>query len=178
MISESLARRYSVAIFNLAVDRNVLDAVAEEISLINEVLINNNKFRYFLFSPRIDINAKKQVLKSIFGDSITPILLNFFFLVLDKKRQTLLLKMFEHFSTLYDNHRNRTVIIIRPAVSLDSDTHAEIKRVFEKALHKTVTIREDVDPSIVGGLQIRANNTVYDSSILYSLSRMKDLLLN
>lgn len=178
MISESLARRYSVAVFNLARDRNVLDDVAAEFSMVDEVLRKNDKFRYFLFSPKIEINEKKEVLKSIFGDSITPTLLNFFYLVLDKKRQTLLLKMFKHFSTLYDNHRNRTEIIIRPAVSLDSDTHAEIKRVFEKAINKTVTIREEVDPSIVGGLQIQANNTVYDSSISYNLSRMKDLLLN
>ena len=178
MISESLSRRYSVAVFNLARDRNVLDSVAEEFSLISEVLRKNDKFRYFLFSPKIAITAKKQVLESVFGESITPTLLNFFYLVLDKKRQTLLIKMYAHFSTLYDNHRNRMEITIHPAVALDSDTHAEIKRVFEKAINKTVTIREEVDPAIVGGLKIRANNTVYDSSILYNLSRMKDLLLH
>ena len=178
MISESLARRYSVAVFNLACDRNVLDTVAEEFSIIDGMLRKNDNFRYFLFSPKIDLNEKKKVLKSIFGDTVTPTLLNFFFLVLDKKRQTLLLKMYEHFSTLYDSYQNRTVITVKPAVSLDSDTHAEIKRVFEKILNKTVTIREEVDPSIVGGLQIRANNTVYDSSILYSLGMMKNLLLN
>jgi F-type H+-transporting ATPase subunit delta len=178
MISESLSRRYSVAVFNLAQSKNVLDDVAEEFALIDGILRKNDKFRYFLFSPKIATAEKQQVLKSIFGDTITPTLLNFFFLVIDKKRQTLLLTMYKHFSTLYDNHRNRMEITIRPAVALDSDTHAEIKRVFEKATSKTVKIREEVDPSIVGGLKIRVNHTVYDSSILYSLSRMKDLLLN
>lgn len=178
MIAESLARRYSVAVFNLARDRNELDRVAEEFSMFYNILNDQDKFRYFLFSPRIGAIEKKKVLKSIFGDNLSHTMLHFLHLLLDKKRQTLILKMYGHFETLYNNLQKKAEITVRHAAELDQDTRSEIKRVFEKELQKSVTIIEKIDPSVVGGIQIRANNTVYDASIAYRLGKMKQLLLS
>ncbi|GAI74107.1 unnamed protein product, partial [marine sediment metagenome] len=68
MIAESLARRYSVALFNLAHDRDELEQVYEEFTLFNDSLEKQDKFRHFLFSPKVDAGEKKRVLKSIFGE--------------------------------------------------------------------------------------------------------------
>jgi len=140
MIAESLARRYSVALYNLSRERNELERVYEEYSMIEGVLKKQDKFRYFLFSPKIDTKEKKSVLRTIFGEEISHTLLYFFFLLLDKKRQTLLIKIFEHFVTLYNNYHKKTTITVRPAAALDRETHTAIKRVFETRLDRTVVM--------------------------------------
>lgn len=177
MISESLARRYSLALFNLARNRDELERVSEEFKLIHDLLKSMDNFRHFLFSPKVEAAKKKGVLKSVFGKEMSHTMLYFLYLLIDKKRQTLVMKMHSHFVTLYNNHYKKAIITIRPAVSLDRETHAEIKRVFEKMLNRTVTALEEVDPSLIGGIQIRVNNTVYDASVANRLSAMRRVLM-
>jgi F-type H+-transporting ATPase subunit delta len=173
MISESLARRYSVALFNLAVKRNKLDRIKDEYGLIFDVIESNSKFRSFLYSPQMDREEKKRIIQTIFGDKISKTLLHFLLLLLDKKRQTLVEKIYTHFDTLYNNHYNKAAITIRPAVSLDASMLVEIRKGFEKRLNKAITINEIVDPSLIGGLQVRVNNTVYDASVAGKLQRLR-----
>lgn len=176
MISESLARRYSVALFNLACDRDILAQVSEEFKLIHDLLKNMDNFRHFLFSPKVDAARKKGILKSVFGEKLSHTMLYFLYLLIDKKRQTLIMKMHSHFVTLYNNYYRRAEITIRPAAALDKEIHDEIKRVFEKMLDKTVTVREKVDKSLIGGFQIQVNNTVYDASLAAKLRAIRQVL--
>ena len=177
MISESLARRYSVALFNIARDRDELKRVSEEFKLIYDLLTGKDNFRHFLFSPKVDAVQKKRILKSVFGEKLSQTMLYFLYLLIDKKRQTTIMKIYGHFVTLYNNHYDRATITVRPAVSLDRETHTEIKRVFEKMIKKTVTVREEVDPSLIGGIQIRVNNTVYDASVANRLCAIRQILM-
>ncbi len=177
MISESLARRYSLALFNLAGKQEILDSVQEEFNLLDELLTMQENFRYFIISPKIDVREKKQILKSVFEDRMTPAMLNFIFLLLDKKRQTLIRKIKKHFDTLCDNFHKKTNITVRPAVKLDDDVLDQIKNVYEEVLDKSVTIQEEVDPSIIGGFQVRVGNTIYDASIAQSLNNMRRSLM-
>ncbi len=177
MISESLAHRYALALFNLAGKQEILDSVQEEFNLFDELLTMQEKFRYFIISPKIVAREKKQILKSVFDGKITPALLNFIFLLLDKKRQTLISKIKEHFDTLCDNFHNKTNITVHPAIKLDDDVLEQIKNVYEEILNKSVTIQEEVDPSIIGGFQVRVGNTIYDASIAQSLNNMRRSLM-
>ena len=177
MIAESLARRYASALYNLAMDENILDVVFEEFSAITKLIETHNKFRYFLISPKIPTAEKKNVLQSIFGTTVSGTMLHFLFVVLDKKRQTLLSYIYSHFSSLYDNYCNRTDVLVRTAVELDSGLGDVIKQAFETKLNKTISVKRQIDPSLIGGIQIRIGNTIYDASVKKHLSMMKQLLL-
>lgn len=177
MIAESLARRYASALYHLAIEQDILVQVYEDFSLINQLLNRFEKFRHFLISPRVPTAEKKQMFQSTFGDTLSPILLHFLFLLLDKKRQTLLQLMYNHLSTLYNNYYNRTDIRVKTAVNLKESAYQEIKQVFEKKLTKTVAIKQETDPSLIGGIQIRVGNTIYDASIKKQLTMMRRLLL-
>ncbi len=85
-------------------------------------------------------------------------------------------KIFSHFSTLYDNHHSRAAITVMPAVDLGENVLNEIKEKFEKILNKTITVEQKVDSSLLGGLQVRVKNTVYDASILSKLRRIQKQL--
>jgi len=173
MIAESLARRYAVALFHLAVEKDRLDRIKDEFQVLCDLIGANEKFRYFLHSPKMDREEKKRVIDSIFGGRISKTLLHFLFLLLDKKRQTLLEKIYSHFDTLYCNYHNRATITVRPAVSLEDSILSEIRQGFEKRLGKSITVMEEVDAALIGGLQVRVNNTVYDASILGRLRRLQ-----
>ncbi len=177
MISESLARRYALALFNLSVEREMLEQIHEEFGVIRELVSSKDKFRYFLFSPKVETDEKKQVIVAIFGDNISKTMLHFLYLLLDKKRQILIEKMQSHFVKLYNNHYNKAIITVRPAVPMEDSIYNELKTLFEKKLNKQVTVQEEVDASLIGGLQVRIDNTVYDASVATKLDKMRKTLI-
>jgi len=79
--------------------------------------------------------------------------------------------------SLYDNYCNRTDVLVRTAVELDSGLGDVIKQAFETKLNKTISVKRQIDPSLIGGIQIRIGNTIYDASVKKHLSMMKQLLL-
>ncbi len=173
MIAESLARRYSLALFNLARERSELEAVHDEFQMLNDFLTGRPDFRRFVLSPRIDVREKKKTLLAIFGGELTNTMLNFIYLLLDKKRQTLLLKIREHFVSLYLSYHRSSIITVTTAVKLSGDITKEITHVFEKLLECSVIIQEKVEPSIIGGLRVRVHNTIYDASIAQKLRSLR-----
>ena len=44
-------------------------------------------------------------------------------------------------------------------------------------MSKKITLEEKVDPVLIGGLQVRVNNTVYDASVLKSLRMMRNQII-
>jgi F-type H+-transporting ATPase subunit delta len=66
---------------------------------------------------------------------------------------------------------------VRTAVELDSGLGDVIKQAFETKLNKTISVKRQIDPSLIGGIQIRIGNTIYDASVKKHLSMMKQLLL-
>ncbi|MFC1477507.1 ATP synthase F1 subunit delta [candidate division KSB1 bacterium] len=165
MIAESLARRYAVALFNLAVERDELEQLNDEYMVINEVVTSERNFRYFLYSPKVSGSIKKQVLTEIFQTRVSRSMLHFLFLLIDKKRQTLFDIIYRHFTTLYDNFHNRAIITVCPALPLGGEILDDIRLEFERFLKKSISVEEKVDSSLIGGLQVRVHNTVYDASI-------------
>lgn len=176
MISESLARRYAVALFKLAVGRKILEDVTEEFSAVNEIVASKPNFRYFLYSPKVNIEEKKRILSEIFADRISKSMLHFLFLLLDKKRQTLFETIFGQFMTMYNNYHDRATVTVRPAAELNDDILEEIRKDLEKILKKNIIVEQKVTPPLIGGLQVRVQNTVYDASVSGKLHRLKKQL--
>ena len=173
MIAESLARRYSLALFHLARDRSELEIIHDEFQMLNDIMTSQPDFRRFVLSPRIGVREKKKTLLSIFGGKLTNTMLNFIYLLLDKKRQTLLLKIRKHFDSLYTNYHRISVITVTTVVKLGEDITNEIKKAFEKLLECSVVVQEKIEPSIIGGLRVRVHNTIYDASIEQKLRNMR-----
>ncbi len=178
MIAESLARRYASALFNLSSGRDEIEQINEEFQTLIELVSSKDKFRHFLFSPKVDAEQKKKELQIIFGETYSKTLMHFLFLLIDKKRQTIIIKIQEHFVSLYNNFHKKAEITVRPAVKLDDEVKSNIQSLFEKKLERNVDIKEEVDPSLIGGFQVRVNNTVYDATVLNKLNKMRKVLVS
>ena len=65
-------------------------------------------------------------------------------------------------------------------VALDVTTAHEItsemKKMLEKDFGKNISITEHIDESILGGIIIKTNNTIYDASVKASINQLKNTL--
>jgi len=177
MIAESLSRRYTRALFLLARKRDLTDTIYSNLEFFCNAMEKDPHFQYFYFSPRIALIKKKEIINKIFRDNFYREFLNFLFLLLDKKRQTLIFRIKREYKSLLNNYINRSEVSITSAYKLDNEETAYIKSILSKSMNKDIELRETVNPAVLGGLIIRIDNNIIDASLQGRLNRMAKNLL-
>lgn len=71
MSNSTVAKRYALALFQLASEKQALPQVEEELRTVKEVVVNNPELTAFLKSPKLPNEKKKEVLKTAFGSVST-----------------------------------------------------------------------------------------------------------
>lgn len=177
MRDETVARSYAETLFALAEAHEGVDVYAEAIDAVATLLDENAKFRLFLETPRIDAREKKDVIRTAFSASVPTPFLHFLFVTIDKGRQRLLQAVAREFHDLVDEHENRAHVDVTVARPLDDDTTRAIGDTLSRILGKTAIPHVRVDPAILGGVVVRAGDTVYDGSLRRRLGGMRRRLL-
>ena len=66
MSNSIVAKRYAVALFEIAKEKNALDTMTEEIRAVKEVFSTNQELYAFLKQPKITLQQKQQLLSDAF----------------------------------------------------------------------------------------------------------------
>jgi F-type H+-transporting ATPase subunit delta len=175
--NETIARNYASALFDLAQRHEGLEAFAGGVDTVVGLLDNNPSFRAFLETPRIADRDKKNLLKKVFGETLPRHLLNFLQIMVDKRRQRLLGTVGEEFHALLDEHLGRTHVTVTVARPLDSGAMEELSAKLSSLLGKTAIPHVRVKPEILGGVQLKTGDTVYDGTLRRRIKQMRRQLV-
>lgn len=173
MRDETVSRNYAEALFELGKKHDQLETFQEGIQAVARLLDENAAFRLFIETPRIDAEAKKNVIRKAFGAALPKPLLNFVLITIDKRRQRLIRDIDRAYLSLMDEHLGRTHVEISVARELDEDTVDEIARKLSKLLDTEAIPHVRVRPEILGGVVIRTGDRVYDGSLRRRLEGMR-----
>lgn len=177
MRDETVARSYAETLFELAQRHEGIEAYEEGIEAVARLLDEDPRFRLFLETPRIDAPDKKEVLRKAFGDALPRPLLNFLLITIDKRRQRLLRTIAREYHGLVDEHMNRAHVEVTVARPMTRETTDRIAQRLSALLGKTAIPHVRVKPEILGGVVVRAGDTIYDGSLRRRLDRMRRQLL-
>ncbi len=177
MTNETIARNYAATLFGLGLKHESLEAFAEGMDTVVGLLDSNPSFRVFLETPRISDGEKKALLKKVFGEVLPRRLLNFLQVTIDKRRQRLLGTIGEEFHALLDEHMGRTHVMVTLARELDQATMDELSRKLSALLGREAIPHVRVNPAILGGVQLRTGDTVYDGTLRRRIKQLRRQLL-
>lgn len=177
MIDGLVAKRYAEALFEVANVKNLLDQVENDLQLIVQVINDTEDFMSFLRHPQIDGDVKKKMVESAFGDAISEISKNFFFQLIDSRREEFIQEILIQYRKLANSARGIMDIEATTVVSLDANDSEKIAKSFGDKLGKKIRLNNIVDPSIVGGMVIKIGDRKYDGSIKKQLQVMKRSLM-
>ena len=177
MRDETIARNYAEALFELAERHEGVEVYGAGIETVAVLIDENDEFRKFLATPRIDVAQKKAVVRSVFGESMPAKLVNFLLITLDKRRQRLLREIAREYKSLMDVHFNRVHVEVTLARELDEQAIEEMETRLTAALGKTAIPHIRVKPGILGGAIFRTGDTIYDGSLRRRLDGMRRRLL-
>ena len=176
MRDETVARNYAEALFELAQRHEGIDAYGQYIRTVASLLDENPSFRLFLETPRIDAEDKKAVVRKAFGEFPAP-MTNFLLVTIDKRRQRLLRQIARAYADLVDEHMNRAHVDVTVAREMTDETKDRVAARLSELLGKTAIPHVRVEPGIIGGIVVRAGDTIYDGSIRRRLARMRRQLV-
>jgi len=172
---ERLGAVYARALLGAAEGQRVTDRVLSELdSLIDDVLARAPGFEQFLESPRIHLDEKLRVLDLSFATRMTPVLLQFLKVAARHGRLDCLRQIRAAARRQYTELLGRVEVTVRTAAPLSSALRAQVEQRLTAVLGKPVDLQCVVAPELLGGLQVRVGDTVYDGSLDNRLDKMRD----
>ena len=173
-----LARRYAKALFELAVEKKILETIQNEVRSFSQSLDDNLQFRLFLFAQNISKKQKREKIERLIQDQVSNVFFNFVLVLLKKNREFIFPEIAKEFQYIVDKHHRKINALAITAIPLDEKSSANLKSLLDKTFDADVQIKNDIDASILGGIVVNVEGHVFDGSLQSQLARLKDDLVS
>jgi F-type H+-transporting ATPase subunit delta len=176
--SGAVAKSYAKALFELARERNQVDAVGNELDAVARLMAEQPAMHDFLSRPWVGASAKRGAATEMATRlGVSPLTRDFLGLVAARKRADHLAAMAAAFRALDDEAQGRVRVKLRSAVALTDAERDELSRRLSRLLAgKKLLIEESVDRGLLGGFVAEVGSTILDGSLDTQLDRMRDRL--
>ena len=165
------ARRYSQAVFQIALERGELDRWQSDLRKIVS-LGEDAAFTALLESPKLHFDDKARLLSERLG-GIGPLALNLVYLLVAKGRLSLVGEIADEYQRLLDSYRGIEQAEVITAIPLDDEAKLRLVERLETIIGKKVVIKPEVDSSLIGGFVARIGGKLLDGSTRSRLEALK-----
>ena len=169
---EEIADVYARALFEAAKENDVLDRVHDEIGEFANALDEDRNLQVFLFSPYFSSEEKKQGVKRIVSDA-DPRFLNFLELLAERHRMPALFRIRRRFDSFWAEENKLLPVTVTAAVELDEELVNSIGERIAERTGRKVDLSSNIDPDVLGGLQVRVGNMVLDATVRNRLDQLR-----
>ena len=177
MLNLQLARKYSKAMFELAQEEGKLIPFGDELASVKKDLASAPQLKGYLANPQIQRQDKKELLRKLFEGELSGTVLNFLYLLVDKRRIELFDAIEDIYRSLSNEARGIVVADVTSAQELTSAQQEKIQKKLATVTGKEVTLRTHRDESLIGGVVVRIGDKRIDGSGKGRLEEMTAQLL-
>lgn len=177
MIGSIVAKRYALALFQIANEKQLLDSMELELRTVKEVIQTNPDFIKLVKSPKITMENKKQMIKTIFA-SLSEDVQNTIIILMERHREEELLAVADYFISLVNEAKQTVEATVYSARKLTEEEANSISTTFAASIgYRSLQMNNIVDKNLIGGVKIQIGNRIYDGSIRGKLDRLERKLL-
>ena len=173
-----VAIRYSKALFELALEQNLIEDVRADLEMIQEICKTNPEFQYTLNNPLIEEKVRSKVLEELLENNVNSLTYNFLQLLSRKRRSGFLLEMIDNYLQRVLDHQGILSCLLISSRPVETDQTEVIKNKIEVLTGKSVIFTPQIDDSVIGGFIVKIKDTVIDLSIKTQLEKMRTRLIH
>jgi F-type H+-transporting ATPase subunit delta len=171
----TLARPYAKAAFEYALAANSLDQWSGMLALAAQVA-QQDAVRKLLGSPAITAEVKGQSFVDLCGDALDVNGQNFVRNLAANKRLGLLPQIGQLFEAFKAQQEKTVEVEIISAFDLSGDLQDKVAKALSAKLDRKVNVQSSIDKSLLGGVVIRAGDTVIDGSVRGRLAKLAEAM--
>lgn len=172
MLNLQLATKYSRAMFLLAEEENKLTEYGEELKALASDIEGAPELKAYLESPMIPRQAKAEAAEKIFGGALSPMMMNFLRLLLDKQRVSIVGEIARQYENFSNEALGILVADVTTARAMSDSLDKKLVAKLGEVTGKTIKLRKHLDEKLIGGVIVRMGDKLVDGSLK---SRMKAL---
>ncbi len=173
--SPILAEKYAKAIFDYALEKDILETVDVHLSLMNDVFSGYWEAVEFLSLPIVDLSKKLKVIEEASEkSSLEQGLSNFLKLLVEKKRIVLFPLIHKKFRVFYNLHRHKVDVTVVAARPLSEEERQLFLHIWGTYLGMFLNLKEEVDEALIDGIKVYYRGYCYDATVKRRLELLRE----
>ena len=175
MARRAYARRYSQAVFEIALETKELDRWQSDLKKVVGV-VSDAAFMAVLESPKFRFDNKARLLSQRL-EGINPLALNLVHLLITRGRLDIIGDVADGYQRLLDSYRGIEQAEVITVVPLDDEDKLKLAENLGAAVGKKVVLKTEVDSGLIGGIVARIGGKLLDGSTRSKLGALKKELV-
>jgi len=173
-----LATAYARSVLELATERNVADAIGQELSQIAELIESDPSVQTFLASPAVGEAHRGQAIAKAFGGRVSELTFNLLQVMSQKGRLGQIRQVASAYADLLQDQKGIIEVDVTVAEKLTDEQLRDVSQKVGAALKREAVVHQYVDPSLIGGLLLRVEDRLFDASVKAQLRAVRRQLLS
>ena len=171
----TVARPYAIGAFEYALATQSLPAW-EKLLHMAALLTEDRDMSQLLMNPHVLVADHVELYCDLLKILLDKDKKNFIYLLAEKKRLGILPGIYALFKRYQAEYEKTLEVEVISAVSLDTEYQNKLKSALTERLKKQIALRCTIDTNLLGGVMIKAGDTVIDGSIRGQLNRMNEFI--
>lgn len=170
----NVANKYAKALFDVAIDKDRLDLMYDELSEVSEATKNYGEdLRAIDSNPNQPASERRKFVGIVFGDA-NYYLKNMLMILANNRHLVLINSIFKEFKSLYNEYHNVDSAIVESVYQLSDEELDRIKDLILKQTNLSqVHITTKINPELIGGFRVKVGTTVLDGSVKKDLEQIE-----
>jgi F-type H+-transporting ATPase subunit delta len=172
------AERYSLALFELSQENNLLSQIEDQSSSMLNLISQSDDFRNLIKDPTISQEDLLKVINKIVEknkfDTLFKKFLNF---LIQKRRFFFIEGILKSFIDICSRKRGELKAELKSAKNLSSDEIIKISELLTKNFSAKIKLNYKHDESLIGGLVVQVGSTMVDTSIKNKLQQIENKMI-
>ncbi len=172
------AERYSLALYELSNESNVLTKMEEQCSSVLSLVNSSEDFKNLIKDPTTKRDDLLKIMTSISESYKFEILFkNFLNFLIQKRRFFFLERILKSFIEICSKKRGELKAELKSAKELSNDEITKITEELTKNFSSKIKLNYKHDESLIGGLVVQVGSTMVDNSIKNKLQQIENRMI-
>jgi len=176
--SDSSAKSYSQALYELASEEKILNNVEEHVISLLKLISKSKDFNLLIQDPTNKQEDQLSVINIIFEKfNLNTLLKKFLNFLVVKRRFFYIKKILKDFVMICSKNRGEISAKLTVAKELNESEINKIKNDLSKNFGSDVKLNYNYDPDLIGGLIMQVESVMIDTSIKNKLQQIENKMI-
>ncbi len=172
------AERYSLALFELSEENNLLSQIEDQSSSILNLIEQSEDFSNLIKDPTISQEDLLKVINTISeNNKFESLFKNFLSFLIQKRRFFFIEHILKSFIEICSRKRGELKAELKSAKELSNEEIAKITEELTKNFSSKIKLNYKHDESLIGGLVVQVGSTMVDTSIKNKLQQIENRMI-
>ena len=174
-----VAARYAKSLLDLAQEKGLTETIHKDMQFFRNTVDSSRPLLLMMKNPIVRAEKKNAIVKAVFEGRVDAMTMAFFQIIARKNREPILDAIADEFINQYNRLNGIERATVVTTVPLTAALREKFKTmVMQTTGGKTVELKEEIDPKIVGGYILRLGDRQVDESLRSQLNDLRLQFLN